>query len=222
MHLKKLLAFVVVLELAMAIVAAAQETTGTIAGRLVDAQGLAVPGVTITVTGPQGARTTVTDAEGRYSMPFLVPATYNVKAEITGFKTVEQREVQVQLGRTADVSATLQIAGAAEAISVTGAATLIDPESTTIGANIQSEVLQQIPIGRRFSDTAVSRARRQFERDRRRRQPVRVRRVRPRELVHRRRREHYEYRLRRASGRIRSRSDRLATAHRTTSCRKSR
>ena len=137
----------------MAIVAAAQETTGTITGRLLDAQGLAVPGVTITVTGPQGARTTVTDAEGRYTMPFLVPGTYNVKAEITGFKTVEQRDVQVQLGRTADVSATLQIAGAAEAISVTGSASLIDPESTTIGANIQSEVLQQIPIGRRFSDT---------------------------------------------------------------------
>jgi len=153
MHLKKLLPIVVVLELAMAMVAAAQETTGTIAGRLVDAQGLAVPGVTITVTGPQGARTTVTDSEGRYSMPFLVPGTYNVKAELSGFKAIEHRDVQVQLGRTADVSATLQIAGAAEAISVTGAATLIDPESTTIGANIQSEVLQQIPVGRRFSDT---------------------------------------------------------------------
>ena len=107
MHLKKLLAFVVMLELAMASVAAAQETTGTIAGRLLDAQGLAVPGVTTSVTGPQGARTTVTDAEGRYTMPFLVPGTYNVKAQITGFKTVEQRDVQVQLGRTADVSATL-------------------------------------------------------------------------------------------------------------------
>ena len=45
--------------------AAAQDTTGTIAGRIADAQGLAVPGVTVTATGSQGAKSTITDAEGR-------------------------------------------------------------------------------------------------------------------------------------------------------------
>ena len=36
--------------------ASAQGTTGTISGRIVDSQGLAVPGATVTVTGPQGMR----------------------------------------------------------------------------------------------------------------------------------------------------------------------
>src|SRR5882672_6346181 len=77
--------------IAVAIPAFAQETTGTIKGRIVDAQGLAVPGATVTVTGPQGAKTTVTDAEGRFNFPFLTPGVYAVRAELQGFKAVEQK-----------------------------------------------------------------------------------------------------------------------------------
>ena len=54
-------------------VAAAQDTTGTIGGRMVDAQGLVLPGVTITATGPQGVKTTVTDGTGRFTLAFLTP-----------------------------------------------------------------------------------------------------------------------------------------------------
>ena len=65
----------------------AQETTGTVRGRIVDAQGLAIPGVTVTATGAQGAKTTVTDGEGRFNIPFLTPGSYTVRAELQGFKT---------------------------------------------------------------------------------------------------------------------------------------
>ena len=58
---------------------AAQETTGKIDGRVTDAQGLAVPGATVTVTGPQGSKNSTTDAEGRYSIPFLTPGVYGLR-----------------------------------------------------------------------------------------------------------------------------------------------
>ena len=58
--------FIFVAAFAWTMTAFAQGTTGAVAGRIVDAQGLAVPGVTVTVTGPQGAKTVVTDAEGRF------------------------------------------------------------------------------------------------------------------------------------------------------------
>ena len=74
--------FVFVAAFAWTMTAFAQETTGAIAGRIADAQGLAVPGVTVTVTGPQGAKTAVTDAEGRFSIPFLTPGAYVVRAEL--------------------------------------------------------------------------------------------------------------------------------------------
>ena len=51
----------------------AQDTTGSVGGRVVDAQGLAVPGAAITITGAQGTRTLTTDQEGRFFAPLLVP-----------------------------------------------------------------------------------------------------------------------------------------------------
>ena len=70
---------------------AAQETTGKIQGRVVDAQGLAVPGVTVTATGPQGSKTTVTDTEGRFTIPFLTPGVYVVRAELQGSRRSSRR-----------------------------------------------------------------------------------------------------------------------------------
>ncbi len=68
-------AIIIVALLVLTGVASAQETTGTLTGRFVDTQGLAVPGATVTVTGPQGAKPFVSDAEGRFSAPFLTPGT---------------------------------------------------------------------------------------------------------------------------------------------------
>src|SRR5947207_6651766 len=82
----------------------AQETTGAIRGRVVDVQGGAMPGVTVTAIGGQGAKTTVSDAEGRYNIPFLTPGTYTVRAELQGFKTVAQGGANVSLGQTVDIS----------------------------------------------------------------------------------------------------------------------
>src|SRR4051812_39368608 len=84
-------------------VAFGQETTGAIRGRIVDAQGGAMPGVTVTATGGQGAKTAVTDAEGRFNIPFLTPGTYTIRAELQGFKTVTQEGAVVGLGQTVEV-----------------------------------------------------------------------------------------------------------------------
>ncbi len=66
---------------------AAQSTTGTISGRVVDAPGLSVPGVTVVATSPnlQGARETVTSGNGDYILSLLPPGTYTVRFELTGF-----------------------------------------------------------------------------------------------------------------------------------------
>src|SRR5215831_12598013 len=78
--------------------ARAQETTGTIAGRIVDAQGLAIPGASVTATGPQGSKTAHTDADGRFSIPFLTPGAYAIHAELDGFTPADRSAVHVRLG----------------------------------------------------------------------------------------------------------------------------
>jgi hypothetical protein len=132
--------------------ALAQETTGRIAGRVVDTQALAVPGATITATGPQGAKSATTDAAGRYAIPFLTPGTYTVRAELQGFKVVEEKDVTVTLGQTTEMPFKLDVGAVAETIEVKGTSSIIDTTSTTIGAVLSSDRLSQVPVGRRFAD----------------------------------------------------------------------
>lgn len=146
-------AFLVVFALALASLAVAQETTtGTISGRILDAQGLAVPGATVTVTGPQGARTDVTDTDGRFNLPFLTPGVYNVRAELQGFRVTEQQNIAVSLGQRLDLNLRMEVGALTETVQVTGTSPVIDTASTTVGAVLSSELLNRVPVGRKMTD----------------------------------------------------------------------
>jgi hypothetical protein len=137
----------------MGIARAQETTTGSIAGAVTDAQGLAVPGATVTLTTPQGDRTFVTDADGAFLAPFLPPGVYAVRVELSGFRTLDRQNIEVQLGQRVQLTLPLQIGAVTESVSVSGAAPVIDRSSTTTGTVLDSAQLQRVPIGRRFSDT---------------------------------------------------------------------
>src|SRR5229473_1942311 len=142
--------FVLVLALVVAGsgVAFGQETTGTINGRVMDAQGLAVPGVSVSVTGPQGTKQIITDGEGRFSAPFLTPGQYDVHAELSGFKALEQKGITVALGQTVDLPLKLEVGGVTETVQVVGTTDVVNVNTATTGAIISSELLQRVPVGR--------------------------------------------------------------------------
>jgi hypothetical protein len=133
--------------------AAAQDTTGSISGRTVDAQGLVLPGVTITATGPQGVKATVTDGEGRFTLAFLTPGSYTVHADLQAFRPIDRRDVLVLVGQTVDIPLIMQIGPLEEAVHVVSTTAPIDTTSAAIGANLDSATLSRLPVGRRFSDT---------------------------------------------------------------------
>ena len=85
--------------------AVAQDTTGTMSGRIVDAQGLAVPGVT--VSGSQGKKAAVTDNEGRFTIPFLTPGLYVVHADLRNVG-LDRRAMRWVRHEEADVSRDLK------------------------------------------------------------------------------------------------------------------
>jgi hypothetical protein len=129
--------------------------TGIIEGTARDSEGLVLPGTTITVSSPalQGTRSAVTDANGVYIIRGLPPGEYRVTFELPGFATVERTTI-VELGRPAEVSATLAVAGIAEAITVTA-----DPPSivtdTTGGANYTYEMIDRLPTPRTLAGIAT-------------------------------------------------------------------
>ena len=106
-------AFVLVGLLNMASGAAAQTTTGTISGRIVDGQGLALPGVTVTVTGPnlQGTLSVVSAENGDYIIPRVPPGTYSVSFDLSGFER-QQKSVSVALSQALTLNAALGSCGA--------------------------------------------------------------------------------------------------------------
>src|SRR5687767_4447764 len=95
---------------------AGQQTTGTIAGRLVDDQGAAVPGVTITGRNTQTGftRSDVSDAEGSYRLTALPVGTYDLTAELQGFTRIESKGIVLNVGQTLDVNMTLKVASLQE------------------------------------------------------------------------------------------------------------
>ena len=91
--------------------AAAQQTTGNIQGRIIDAQKAAVPGVTVTAKSATTGftRTEVTDAEGVYRLTGLPVGTYDLRAELSGFSPYDFKGVIVNLGQSTDINIDLKV-----------------------------------------------------------------------------------------------------------------
>ena len=99
---KRLFAFAAAF-LAAALPALAQTNpTGTLSGKIVDSQGLAVPGASVTAQSPvlQGLRSAVTSANGDFIIPFLPPGDYEVSVELSGFATTKHT-ARIAIGQTA-------------------------------------------------------------------------------------------------------------------------
>jgi hypothetical protein len=124
--------------------------TGTIQGRVSDAQGAVLPGVTVVATSPAllGAQTTVTSETGNYRFPAVPPGTYTVVYELPGFGTVRREGIQISLGFTANINVEMALATLQETVTVTGESPVIDTSATRVVQNFKLEQLQSIPNGR--------------------------------------------------------------------------
>ena len=88
---------------------AQQSASSGLVGLVTDSSQGALPGATVTVThtGTNAQRATVTDGEGRFSVPALPPATYHIKVELQGFQTAELADFVLRQGETARPTLTL-------------------------------------------------------------------------------------------------------------------
>ena len=130
---------------------AAQVQTGSILVRVTDAQGGAVPGVTVTLTSPvlvAGTMTGVTDGGGVNRFPSLQPGVYSVKLELQGFRTVIRENVIVQVGATVPLDLALSVATVAETVTVTGSSPVVDTTTANTSVNLSEQLLQATPGGR--------------------------------------------------------------------------
>jgi hypothetical protein len=130
--------------------ASAQSQTGEIFGKVTDQSGGVLPGVTVTLSAPILLQplTAVTSETGTYQFPRLAIATYTVKFELTGFKTVINQEVFVTVGFSAQINAQLGVSTVQETVTVTGASPVVDTKQTGTKQTFTNELLQSIPSAR--------------------------------------------------------------------------
>src|SRR3954462_6225517 len=156
---KVILAMIVLCALVVPSIGFAQQTTGNINGRIVDAQGAAVPGVTVTARSPQTGfvRTDVSDGEGIYRLTALPVGNYDVNAELSGFSSFSRKEVTVNVAQTTDLNVELKLAGLTESVNVTAEVPMVKTTDSSVGGVVDVSKIESLPLnGRQFANLAVT------------------------------------------------------------------
>ncbi|MBM3779034.1 MAG: TonB-dependent receptor [Acidimicrobiia bacterium] len=127
--------------------------TGEIAGAVTDETGAVLPGVTVTATSPAmiDVRTTVSGADGRYTLVSLAPGTYVVEFALPGFRTVRREGVQLSAGFTANIAAQMAVGGVEETVTVTGATPTVDVRNVRTQSVLDDETLNVLPNAQNVS-----------------------------------------------------------------------
>jgi hypothetical protein len=143
-------ALVVMLTFGLAV---AQAPTGKIVGRVTDAEGAPLPGVSVTCDSTRlvGVANAVTDETGTYRIFSLPSGTYSVRFTLPGFKTLTRRDIILQLEQTISLNVNLEQSALAEEVTVVGQSPLIDVKSTVKGSTMTKEVFMQLPRNRNFT-----------------------------------------------------------------------
>src|SRR5256712_10671215 len=126
----------------------AQGQSSAVQGHVIDESGAALPGVVVVVThqGSGVFRQVVSNADGSYFVTNLVPGTYRITAELTGFRKYEQPNILLQIGNTVTLDISLAVGGIEESVTVNAESSLVDVTSKQIGANIGQAELSALPI----------------------------------------------------------------------------
>jgi len=137
----------------------AQQTTGSITGRVLDEQGAAIPGVSITARNEATgfSRTEVSDSEGLYRLAALPVGIYEVKAALPGFSTISKKDVEVDVAQVQAIDFAMKVVALAETVDVTGATPLVVTTSPSIGGVINPMRIESLPLnGRQFANLAAT------------------------------------------------------------------
>lgn len=154
--MRKHLVFILLLALASLNVGA-QVSTGDLVGQVTLAEGGPLPGVSVTLSGAAiGTRAVTTSAEGHYRFLRLPPGNYELKFELTGFKTVERKDIRVSIGSTVELNIVMEQGTIEETVVVVAGQPLIDTRKATVAMNMSKEEMDVLPTGRSATSVIIA------------------------------------------------------------------
>jgi hypothetical protein len=153
----KLVKVFTVLTLCLAVRIQAQIPTATLSGIVKDSQGALVQGAKMEVTSTaQGTtRESMTNSDGSYAIPDLLPGAYRAEVTSKGFATAQYASVMLEAGRTFTLDATLAPASQVTTVNVTAASQTVDLAQSMLQGQITENTIESIPLnGRNFLELA--------------------------------------------------------------------
>lgn len=135
---------------------AAQTTNGTISGHVVDAQGLALPGVAVSAASPnlQGVQSATTSDNGDYIFTLLPPGVYTVSFELSGFEAV-RKHVTLAPTQTLLLDAALGPAAVSESVTVVAHTADVLTRTAQVATNFNQELISTLPTTRDINATLL-------------------------------------------------------------------
>jgi hypothetical protein len=127
----------------------AQLKYGRIEGVVIDTEGAALPGVSLTLESDLfPTRSAVTDETGKFVFRSLDPGTYKLTFEVPGFAKEVREQIRVIVGKTLDFRVTMKMTTIEEDVTVTAQSPIVDTKKSGTAVNVTSEWLANIPSAR--------------------------------------------------------------------------
>ena len=120
----------------------------SLSGTVVDSTGAVVPGADVVVKNNATAATqsTVSGANGLFTIPALDPGSYTVTVSLQGFKTAVLNDIRLNAGQPGNVKATLQLGELSETVVVSGATEIVQTQKTSVSATLTQKQITQLPL----------------------------------------------------------------------------
>src|SRR5207244_4032480 len=136
----------------------AQTSTATILGVVRDTSGALVPGVSIAVKHTESGltRTVVSGERGAYNVPLLPVGAYEITTTMPGFKQVVRSGINLVVGQEAAVDLTLEVGAAAEQVTVTEEAPLVNTTTASTSGVITEQQVKDLPLNGRSFDQLIT------------------------------------------------------------------
>jgi hypothetical protein len=130
---------------------ASQVDVGSIAGTVRDGSAAVIAGARVEARNQSNNAVTpaVTGPQGQYVLPLLRPGIYTVSVEASGFKRAQRTDILVQVQDRIRVDFDLELGQLSETVSVTSETTLIETDSASTGAVVDSQKITQLPLNGR-------------------------------------------------------------------------
>lgn len=136
---------------ALAFPLGAQTPSGEISGVLTDQASSAVAGVKVTLVNlaTNATREVQTNESGLYAFPALAPGIYTLKAEKQGFRAVERKNIEINVGSANRIDIALEVGEMSSVLEIVGGAPILQSENASIGTVIENRAIVELPLNGR-------------------------------------------------------------------------